>query len=1273
MSLCAQLFANANNTLQATSTGFTCGHEPCHTSKSNTCITIDSSKDVWYCCSCMKGGGPVQAAMDLQGLAKAEADALVQAMGGTVPTRAGSPGNKESLHAAALAIDYQDVLAYDGATQRWLAYSASTPGIWSPLDAVAPEDSALQRIHRDLAELRPDGYSWNFCRGVERFLRLECLTRFPACPADRLPVLNGLLDLRTRRVESYTPAQHITWCVPFPWEATATCPATLTWLQDATQHDHGVLAVLRAYLKAILLGRTDLHRFVELIGPGGSGKGTFIRLATALVGRSNAYATELRRLEQSRFETANLRGKRLICITDAERYGGEVNVLKALTGGDELPFEEKFKPGRNGHADGLVLIGSNEAIMSADYTSGLARRRITIPFLHQPPQRTDLLSFHGEALQGTLVDELPGVLRWVLTLPDERMEALLRQTPVEVQSLARTQAQNLVATNPLAHWADTALLSAPIPDDKGTLPKTYVGEARRYQPKEAPATYENCDTWLYANYRDFTDAVGNKPISMRRFSSLLEDLCRHQLHLAHVEHTRDNHGAYFTGVRLRPVDNVDSPRLITRDSLASDGSAPAGDGSVTDQIYVDAGSDGCDGCVHARDRKEPYAETTAPKKCDGAVDEGVLLQRGGSAEPSHPSLPALNEENQTLNPSLDPSLSVTDPSLSVTGPFPTSQTTITVGPTLDLPEVEYVTTASRLAAVLLDLAACPRLGFDIETTGLDPRTAQIRLLQFATPSRVVLVDAYQCPLPLLAPLLHSPAQFVGHNLKFELHFLAAAGLPWPADLLDTQVLAQLVGASAQKGARPSYALEHVVDRTLGLVLDKTEQKSDWSGTLRPAQITYAATDAAVMFPLAAALVDALHTANLEQVSQLEHACLPAVVWMEQAGVPIDQDRWRALAGYQTHTAAKYLAELHALHGQGQHGHTALFPEMVNWRSTQQVQAVLQARGHSVTSTASEVLAPLAADPLIALLLAYKEADKRAGTYGEKWLKKHLHPISGRVHADYFQLGSVAGRLSCGRPNMQNIPRQSDYRACFRAADGQCFIKADYSQIELRIAAVMAQDTAMLAAFQAGADIHAVTAARLLGIPVADVTTEARQMAKAVNFGLLYGMGALRLQEYAQQEYHVPLTVEEAHAHRQAFFQLYPGIRQWHTATGAVLRYEGAIDTRTLTNRRRLAVTQFTDALNTPVQGTGADGLKAAMAALWQHRAEAPEARLIACIHDELVVECPVEQAEATAQWVQRHMETAMAAIVAGGVPIAAETTIGQDWAGTPLTPASTIA
>ena len=176
-----------------------------------------------------------------------------------------------------------------------------------------------------------------------------------------------------------------------------------------------------------------------------------------------------------------------------------------------------------------------------------------------------------------------------------------------------------------------------------------------------------------------------------------------------------------------------------------------------------------------------------------------------------------------------------------------------------------------------------------------------------------------------------------------------------------------------------------------------------------------------------------------------------------------------------------------------------------------------------------------------MLLDYREAEKRAGTYGLAWLDKALHPVTGRIHADYLQLGSRAGRMSCTKPNIQNLPRTETYRSCITAEPGSCIVKADYSQIELRIAAVIAQDAAMLAAYRDGQDLHTITAARLLGVAPEQVTSDNRQLAKAVNFGLLYGMGAPRLQTYARQNYRVSLTLKEAEQYRHRFFAAYAGL------------------------------------------------------------------------------------------------------------------------------------
>jgi DNA polymerase-1 len=252
-------------------------------------------------------------------------------------------------------------------------------------------------------------------------------------------------------------------------------------------------------------------------------------------------------------------------------------------------------------------------------------------------------------------------------------------------------------------------------------------------------------------------------------------------------------------------------------------------------------------------------------------------------------------------------------------------------------------------------------------------------------------------------------------------------------------------------------------------------------------------------------------------------------------------------------------------------------------------------------------------------------------------------------------------MACSDPNLQNIPRGREYRACFRAQPGWVLVKADYSAIELRLAAVIARDGGMLQAFQDGQDLHRQTAALVLGVPEVEVTKEQRQLAKALNFGLLYGMGAQTLIQHTASGYEVTLSLEEAEQHRRRFFASYPGLARWHRGIP-----REPIDTRTLAGRRRLGVEHFTEKVNSPVQGSGADGLKAALGRLWRHRHEVPvDVRLVATVHDEIVAECRVEDAPEVAAWLTQHMQEAMSEIVASRVPIEVEATIAQDWAGTP--------
>jgi DNA polymerase-1 len=580
------------------------------------------------------------------------------------------------------------------------------------------------------------------------------------------------------------------------------------------------------------------------------------------------------------------------------------------------------------------------------------------------------------------------------------------------------------------------------------------------------------------------------------------------------------------------------------------------------------------------------------------------------------------------------------------------------------PRYEMITEPAQLETLLPRILAAPVVAVDTETTGLDPLTDRLRLIQVATPHLTVVVDVQTCPAQALRPLFSQTHELLFHNAGFDLQFLTQAGLPWPTHIFDTMLMSQVLGAGKAEGNLSRCGLELVVKRYLGLSLPKEEQRSQWEGLLRSEQLAYAARDAAVLQPLAERLKEDLHTASLDRVAAIENRCVPALAWLESAGLPIDAERWLARAQGDEARVRALEQQLDTIVGQGETATNLLLNSAptVNWQSPAQVLQVLRSRGHQIDSTHAAALATLD-DPLAYALLEYRDAVIRAQTFGREWLEAHRHPLTGRIHAQYIQIGTPSGRMACIRPNVQNIPRSPAYRACIRAAEGHVLVKADFSQIELRIAAVIANDPAMLSAFQHRQDLHAVTAARVLNVPLDQVEKSQRQLAKALNFGLVYGMGARGLQTYAARHYHVALTAAQANRHRQTFFHTYRGLWRWQQHVARRLQQHANMETYTLVGRRQLNVRHLPVALNSPVQGTGADGLKLALARLFEYRHDVPWTRLVACVHDELVAECPADEAEQTAQWLAHHMTVAMAEILGNTVPVVIETSVGRDWTG----------
>jgi DNA polymerase I-like protein with 3'-5' exonuclease and polymerase domains len=558
-----------------------------------------------------------------------------------------------------------------------------------------------------------------------------------------------------------------------------------------------------------------------------------------------------------------------------------------------------------------------------------------------------------------------------------------------------------------------------------------------------------------------------------------------------------------------------------------------------------------------------------------------------------------------------------------------------------------------LESVARALADNTLVAVDCETTGLDPRRDRLRLLSLSCVTVdggtfVYLVDCFAVdPSPLRKAL--TSKELVLHHAAFDLAFLARLGFTPTGTIHDTLLMARLLEAGGPHFHHCSLA--DCCGRYLNRPLDKTEQRSDWSRSLTTDQLIYAARDVEVLVPLYQHLHAKLAKAKLEEVLRIEERAVPAFVWLAGAGVPFNGSAWDALAEEARQEAESLATRLDEA-APVQNGYLGIGGSW-DWDSPHQVKAAFAAIGISLESTDDDHLAAVN-HPVAELLRQYRAAQKRWSTYGTDWSR--YAAADGRIYPHWNQLGSVAGRTSCSEPNLQQVPRDPRYRRCFRAPAGRVLIKADYSQLQLRIAAKIANEQKMLEAYACGEDLHTLTARQLTG--KRDVGKADRQLAKAVNFGLLFGLGAKGLRAYAKSNYGLDLSEEEAARYRAAFFNAYPGLASWHRREGQSRKRE----CRTLAGRRRLLdeKTPYTHRLNSPVQGTEADGMKLALALLWERRCEAPSAVPVLLVHDELVIECDEAEAEVAAPWLQTAMIDGMAPFL-DPVPIQVEVKVAQTW------------
>ncbi|MEQ9060432.1 MAG: DNA polymerase I [Gammaproteobacteria bacterium] len=579
------------------------------------------------------------------------------------------------------------------------------------------------------------------------------------------------------------------------------------------------------------------------------------------------------------------------------------------------------------------------------------------------------------------------------------------------------------------------------------------------------------------------------------------------------------------------------------------------------------------------------------------------------------------------------------------------------------------------------LGSAELFAFDTETTSLDYMQARIVGVSFAcSTGRAAYVplahDYVGAPAQLdrdtvlarLKPLLEDPARAkVGHNLKYDRNVLANHGIVLDGITHDTMLESYVLNSTASRHDFDSVALKHLGIETIHYedVAGKGAKQIGFAEVAIEQATPYAAEDAEVCLRLHETLFPRIaeHERLASVYHDIEIPLVPVLSDMERRGVYVDRDMLLEQSAELDQRMAEIEAQAHEVAG-----------EVFNIGSPKQIQGilfdklglpVLQKTPKGQPSTAESVLQELAHDyELPQLILDHRALSKLKSTYTDK-LPQQVNPATGRVHTSYHQAVAATGRLSSSDPNLQNIPIRSSegrrIRQAFVAPPGRVLLAADYSQIELRIMAHLSGDAGLCGAFEGGLDVHRATAAEVFGATLDTVTDEQRRAAKAVNFGLIYGMSAFGL---ARQ-----LGTERGTAQEyiDRYFARYPGVREYMDRIRESARAQGYVETvfgRRLylpdINARNPQLRQYAErtAINAPMQGTAADIIKRAMIEVdrWLGHGRVP-ADLIMQVHDELVFEVDAGAADEVAAKVARIMQDAAAL----EVPLIVDVGRGANW------------
>ena len=587
-----------------------------------------------------------------------------------------------------------------------------------------------------------------------------------------------------------------------------------------------------------------------------------------------------------------------------------------------------------------------------------------------------------------------------------------------------------------------------------------------------------------------------------------------------------------------------------------------------------------------------------------------------------------------------------------------------------------IDTVEAARALSRSLDGLREIAFDTETTGLDALEAEMVGFSLSWEAHTAYYvalpaerDAAQAWLELFRPHFERPdATWIGHNLKFDLQILANYGIQLVGTLRDTMLAHYLLEPDQRHGmdALAQNYLGYTPITIDSLIGAKGKNQKSMRDVPAAEVAEYAAEDADVTWRLHEAFTPKLAEAGLESVlHDLESPLVPVLAGMERAGMAIDLE---GLAHYSVELgedSARLEAEVRELAGVDFNlGSPKQLGEVLFDRLKLDPKAKKTKTGQYATG--EEVLENFrSAHPIVDKLLEWRQVGKLKSTYVDA-LPELVNPRTGRIHTTFNQAVAATGRLSSTNPNLQNIPIRTErgqrVRDLFVAGGpDRVLLSADYSQIELRVIASMSGDQGMIDAFVSGEDIHAATASKVFGVPLAEVSREQRSQAKTVNFGIIYGVSAFGLSQQST------LSRSEAKEVIEQYFATYPGIKKYIDDQVAAARANGYVET--LLGRRRYlrdidsrnqAVRGHSErnAINAPIQGTAADIVKLAMIRIHDRlQREGLKSPMILQVHDELVFDAYSTEVESLRELVKFEMEAAFTL----SVPLVAETGVGRTW------------